>query len=112
MELGTSDVMELAKEMADHWPSAIVAQQEVGNFSGGAISPGTIANLSCIGRAPEKIQVGRKTCYRALPLAIWLLKRGNLSQRPGARTQSRRRNRSKKLKSVSDTTDSTPTEFL
>ena len=70
--------MELAREMVDRWPSAIVARQEIGKFSGGAISPRTVANLDSLGRGPEKIQVGRKTCYRAIDLATWLIERGTL----------------------------------
>ena len=56
----TKDVFD---EMADRWPSAIVARVEVGKFSGGLLSPKTQANIDSLDLGCERITVGRKVAY-------------------------------------------------
>lgn len=62
-------------QLAESWPSPIVARSEVKVFSGGLLHPRTMANLDCLGRGPEKIQVGRRVCYEASQLVAWMKER-------------------------------------
>ena len=49
------------KTLAEKWPSAFVARQEVAHFSGGIINCKTIANLDCQGKGPAgRVRIGRK----------------------------------------------------
>jgi hypothetical protein len=51
-------------EMAARWPSAIVSRQEVGRFSGGAVSPKSLANADCDEVGPRgRFNIGRRVCY-------------------------------------------------
>ena len=62
-------------ELIEKWPSAIVSRQEVGKFSGGALNPGTLANLDCQNKGPEgRMRIGKKVCYPAKSLARWIQK--------------------------------------
>lgn len=55
------------------WPSSIVARAEIGKFSGGLISPGTLANLDSVGEGPAGgFYVGRKKAYTVDDLIPWL----------------------------------------
>jgi hypothetical protein len=59
--------------LTEKWPSAYVARSEIGRFTGGMISPGTVANLDCQGRGPEgRITVGRRAVYPVEALVRWL----------------------------------------
>jgi hypothetical protein len=59
--------------MATRWPSAIVARCEIDRFSGGAVTPRTLANLDAMGVGPEnRIRVGRKICYAVGDLIKWM----------------------------------------
>jgi hypothetical protein len=59
--------------MASHWPSSVVARSEVKKFSGGGISPKTLANADSAGTGPEGLFfIGRKACYPASSLVNWL----------------------------------------
>lgn len=50
--------------MAEKWKSAVVAREEIGTFTGGAISPKTMANLDCQGiGVPGRLTIGRKCVY-------------------------------------------------
>jgi hypothetical protein len=40
-------------KMADKWPSALVARTEIGKFTGGLLSPGTMKNLDSLAKAPR-----------------------------------------------------------
>lgn len=67
-----SVAVDLSK-LISKWPSAYVARSEVGRFSGGLISPGTLANLDCKGEGPEgRIRVGKKVAYEVHALVRWL----------------------------------------
>ena len=58
------------------WPSAYVARKEVGTFTGGLISPGTVANADSQGEGPEgAIRMGRNVGYPVKPFIAWLEKR-------------------------------------
>ena len=61
------------QQMAERWPSALVARTESARFSGGAISEKYLANLDSQGRGPKgRIRIGRKVCYPTAELARWL----------------------------------------
>lgn len=61
------------QEMADKWPSRIVARTEVKDFTGGAISEKYIANLDSTGKGPEgRFRSGRKVCYPVDQFVRWL----------------------------------------
>ena len=66
-------------EMADSWPSEIIARTEIKVFTGGLISPGYIANLDSQGKGPiGRFKVGRKTSYRKKSLVDWLRERASV----------------------------------
>lgn len=60
-------------QMAEKWPSAIVARKEVSNFSGGLLSPRTLANLDSMGSGPPRIKMGsQRVFYPVHDLITWL----------------------------------------
>lgn len=64
--------------LAARWPSTLVAREKIGEFTGGIISPKTIANLDATGEGPKgKITVGRKVAYPVDSLITWLESRAN-----------------------------------
>jgi hypothetical protein len=70
------------KALLDRWPSAIVARSEVRTFSGGAISPGYLANLDSAGAGPPgAFRLGSKVCYPVDRLAEWLESRAQPIER-------------------------------
>ncbi|MBW1955563.1 MAG: hypothetical protein JRI83_07560 [Deltaproteobacteria bacterium] len=65
--------VELFQELANRWPSPIVARHEVSRFSGGAIHPRTLANLDSRGEGPRgRFRIGRKVCYPTVALIEWM----------------------------------------
>ena len=68
---------DIFQEMADKWPSAIVARTEIETFTGGLISSKYMANLDCLGEhCPPRLRIGmRKIAYPVRPLVAWLRKR-------------------------------------
>ena len=59
--------------MAEKWPSNLVAAPEVKKFSGGIITGKTLQNLTSLGQpVPESLKVGSKRAYIATSLAEWL----------------------------------------
>lgn len=52
-------------ELAERWPSPIVARKEVGRFSGGLLHPRTMANIDSNPNVegPERIRCGRGVAY-------------------------------------------------
>jgi len=70
----TKDIFE---EMADKWPSAVVARVEVERFTGGLMSCKYIANLDSQGAGPERITCGRKVAYPIESLIRWLRDRSS-----------------------------------
>jgi hypothetical protein len=55
------------------WPSAVVARSEVGRFSGGLLTSGSMANHDCLGTGPRnRIRCGRKVVYDVQSLIEWM----------------------------------------
>jgi len=67
--------MKSLAHLAARWPSTIVARRKIGDFTGGAISPKTLANLDSAGEGPPRLKIGRQTCYPVETLVAWLEKR-------------------------------------
>lgn len=66
--------------LAARWPSSLVAREKVDEFSGGIISPKTMANLDASGFGVEgRITVGRKVAYPVDLLIAWMESRAKLS---------------------------------
>lgn len=60
-------------EMATKWSSSVVARAEVKKFTGGGISPKTIANADSEGKGPkDRFLMGRRICYPVSSLIDWL----------------------------------------
>ena len=59
--------------MEEKWPSAIVAREEIRNFTGGAISEKYLANLDSQMKGPEgRFKIGRKVVYPVESVLRWL----------------------------------------
>jgi hypothetical protein len=68
-------------ELAQRWPSTIVARNEVGKFTGGAINPGTMANYDCVGTGPEgRFKLNGRVVYPVRAFIEWLKKRVRVDQ--------------------------------
>lgn len=64
--------------MAESWPSTIVARKALREFSGGTISPRTMANLDSLGKGPEDaFLLMNQVCYPVQNLCEWLKKRAS-----------------------------------
>jgi|APSaa5957512622_1039677.scaffolds.fasta_scaffold72104_2 hypothetical protein len=62
-------------EMATRWESPVVARSGVKRFTGGGISPKTVANADSKGIGPEdRFLIGRRVCYPVSSLIKWLRK--------------------------------------
>lgn len=66
-------------EMAEKWPSAVVARRELARFSGGLLNPRSVANLDSAGKGPPRKKIGRIVFYPVTGLTRWLRQR-ELSQ--------------------------------
>jgi len=69
------------KRLCERWPSEIIAREQIGNFSGGAMSPRYVANLDSVGEGPPRFMVGRKVCYFTKDLVDWMQKRVSMPKR-------------------------------
>jgi hypothetical protein len=59
--------------MAEKWPSTVVARGQVKTFTGGALSGKTVANADSQGNGPEgRFKVGRQTVYPVENFISWL----------------------------------------
>lgn len=59
--------------LADKWPSAWVARQEIGRFTGGIINPRYLANLDSRGLGPAgRATIGRRVAYPVNEVITWL----------------------------------------
>lgn len=66
------------KLLSKNWPSPYVARNKVGEFTGGMITPGSLANFDSQGKGPKgRFIVNRKTVYPVQDLIEWLEKRVN-----------------------------------
>ena len=73
------------------WPSAFVARKDVARFTGGLISPGTVANADCVQKGPEgAIRVGKNVGYPIDSFIAWLEKRVALKH-DSVRARARKR---------------------
>jgi hypothetical protein len=69
----------LFQNMAERWPSSMVARTEIENFTGGIISEKYIANLDSAGKGPAgRVRCGRKIAYPVNELVSWLESRSEL----------------------------------
>jgi hypothetical protein len=72
-------VKDVFDDMADNWPSEIIARTEIKVFTGGLITPGYIANLDSRGEGPlGRIRSGRKTGYQKRQFVQWLRERSSI----------------------------------
>ncbi len=61
------------REMADRWPSSIVARKKIGEFTGGAVDPRTMANLDSLGEGVmDRFRIGRQVVYPVSSLLEFL----------------------------------------
>lgn len=59
--------------LAARWPSPFVAREKISEFTGGIITPKTLANLDSTGDGPQgRITIGRKVAYPVVELITWL----------------------------------------
>ena len=63
---------DIFQEMAERWPSAVVARVEVERFTGGLISAKYMANLDSLKLGCERITCGRKVAYPLASLITWM----------------------------------------
>lgn len=71
-----NDAMPDLTALKSKWPSAFVARKDVARFTGGLISPGTVANADCVEEGPEgAIRIGRNIGYPVDSFVAWLEKR-------------------------------------
>ena len=67
------------QEMADRWPSEIIARTEVSRFTGGLISEKYMANLDAQGKGPSgRVRCGRKIAYPVASLVEWMENRSTV----------------------------------
>jgi hypothetical protein len=70
------DLASVLEQLKTSWPSPIVARQQVSAFSGGLVSPGTLANHDSQGTGPEgAFRIGKNVGYTTTSLCQWLAKR-------------------------------------
>lgn len=58
--------------LKNNWRGDIVVRKEVGDFTGGLISPGYIKNLDNMGKGPRRFRIGKKVAYRVDDLIEWI----------------------------------------
>lgn len=69
------------QKLAQAWASPIVARTEVQKFSGGLLSPRTLANLDSLGEGPPRGRCGRKVFYPVDTLVAWLERRAKAAKK-------------------------------
>ena len=63
-------------QMAEKWTSTFVARKSVGEFTGGLLSPKTMANEDCLGTGVEdRFYMMNQVCYPVDSLITWLKNR-------------------------------------
>ncbi len=62
-ETQTSLLEETFDRMAANWPSELVARKRVGEFTGGMVSPKSMANYDSLKIGPPQIKIGRNSGY-------------------------------------------------
>lgn len=76
-----NDIDQLIKKMKDKWPSAMFAREKTDLFTGGMISPKTMANLPWKGEGPPVIRTSGKTGYSVDEFCIWFASKLNQKRR-------------------------------
>lgn len=72
--------------MADKWPSAYVARQEIDSFTGGVMTQKYISILDSQGSGPKnRVRMGRKIAYPVKELILWLESRSEFVETDGAK---------------------------
>lgn len=67
------------KILAEKWPSAFVARQEICKLTGGIINPKYLANLDSKGLGPKgRLRIGRKIVYPVSSIIEWLESRASV----------------------------------
>lgn len=80
------------EEMLKRWDSPIVARGEIRRFSGGVVSPKSLANLDSQGQGPDgAFRIGCKVVYPARNVVDWLETRSRpiRDERPSPRARRR-----------------------
>ena len=66
-------IEETLEQMRRAWPSPVITRRQVGEFTGGAISPKAMANIDSLGEGPAgRFRMGRQTVYRMNEFLAWL----------------------------------------
>jgi hypothetical protein len=61
------------KAMGEKWPSKFVARSEMAHFTGGLVTPSTMARLDAQGKGPKyAYRIGGKLGYGVDELVMWL----------------------------------------
>lgn len=85
--------------MKKHWPSTIVSRSRIGDFTGGVLSPGRMANLDCMGEGPPSYYgINRKVFYQVDELIDWMHGRYWENQNNRLAPSAKRHKRSKRSK--------------
>ncbi len=67
------------QDMAEKWPSSMVARMEAERFTGGIISEKYLANLDSAGKGPAgRVRIGRKIAYPVKEFIAWLESRSTV----------------------------------
>jgi hypothetical protein len=76
----TAEIEKIIEAMATEWPSSVVARKAIKDFSGGILSPKTMANEDCNGTGPEgRFLLMNQTVYPIKSLVTWLKSRSATS---------------------------------
>jgi hypothetical protein len=68
---------DIFSEMAIRWESTVIARSNIKKFTGGGISPKTLANADSKGIGPKgRFFIGRQVCYPVSSLVDWLRQKG------------------------------------
>lgn len=59
-------------KLAKNWPAPIVSRTEISKFTGGLLTPRTLANLDSLNEGPPRGRCGRKVFYPVEGLVAWL----------------------------------------
>jgi len=75
-----TEIEKVIEKMADRWPTPVVARKAIREFSGGVLSPKTMANEDCNGTGPEgRFLLMNQVCYPVANLIEWLKSRSSKS---------------------------------
>lgn len=76
----TTEMDKIIDEMAARWPSPVVCRKSIKEFSGGVLSPKTMANEDSKGTGPEgRFLLMNQTAYPVESLIAWLKSRASKS---------------------------------